>query len=740
MSAPLASCGEIFDEKYEIISILGAGGMGSVFKARQVGLERIVAIKILDQSLIADEDAVARFEREGKSISLLHHNHIAAFYSYGVFKGTPYIAMEYLQGRALNHVLNELPDGTGMEWKRAIAIARQVCEAMQCAHERGIIHRDLKPSNIVLEDNPEPDYVKVVDFGLAKFVEVTESGKQKLTQTGALIGSVDYLSPEQSKGLNADERSDIYSLACTLFQMLTGKLPFESDNPVGMIHKHAHERTPLITEVCAGKFPPGLEMVIGKAMEKSAEDRYPSMQDFEKDLARVAEGKGSELEIKLTQLPITKKKNSLIIPAALTLLLVPTGSLAYWYFETDAGRSLQIRGDLKGSNSTNKALFWLQQADKFDSQSKPISADLVRVEVRKAITDQTGNPYAAAHLYNMMAASCQAKGELKSAARWGLSCLQYFKDLGKPAESITDNNLREFNKEIETAASFALKNPTKYTKKQAVYLTEFAKSLSGFRATPKGNLAALAYKASSDSHLPPNRRLNEVLTFELELMNPAHKFTNEVLILAEPAIDTVSQTDGPNSERLARLYARLSYSLADSEYKAKSRQYLNYSLEVASKCDAHDNENLLESYKLATQAASKLGLHSKQEQIARKTIDMTCASTKDCWDCGCSTLILGKALYESKKYEQAFDTLDEGFRIIRGLEIVHDDGLRAKADQLCDFLIPLHDAAKATNQEKKGLAIFNQNLSYFRQVGPDGKIGASQTETLINSLGGVPNP
>lgn len=738
MSAPLANCGEIFDEKYEIISILGAGGMGSVFKARQLGLERIVAIKILDQSLIADEDAVARFEREGKSISLLHHNHIAAFYSYGVFKDTPYIAMEYLQGRALNVVLTELPEGA-MEWRRAIAIARQVCDAMHYAHEMGIIHRDLKPNNIVLEDNPHPDYVKVVDFGLAKFVEVTESGKQKLTQTGALIGSVDYLSPEQSMGLNADERSDIYSLACTLFQMLTGSLPFESDNPVGMIHKHAHERTPLVTEVSALKFPVGLELVIGKAMEKSAEDRYQSMRDFEKDLGRVAEGKGSELEIKLTQAKAEKKKTQLLIPAAISILLVLLGSLCYWYFETDAGRSLQIRTDLKGADSSKKALFWLQQANRFDSQSRPISADLVRVEVRKAITDETKNPYAAARIYNQMAADCKAKGDDSAAARWGLSCLQYFHDVGRPPDSISNSDLSDFNLQLETAAKFAFMNPAKFTKKQAVYLIDLLHSLSGLRGSPNPNLAKLACRASKDSRLPPNKRLNDSVAFELELMNNNPKFTEEVLSLAEPAIDCAYHVDGPNSARLVRIYARLTYSLStNAKTREKAKFYLRKALETTARCNHNENENLLEALNIASHAASKLGMQAVYEEIAEKGLSIACSSCSDCWNCIDSTLRIGKAFYEGKKFQKAFNKLEEGYGKIRALGIVHDEQLRTRMDNLCDFLIPLHDSAVALHQETKALAILNQNLDYFRAAGPDGNIGAIQTETLIKRLGGSP--
>ncbi|MBX9723639.1 MAG: serine/threonine protein kinase, partial [Candidatus Obscuribacterales bacterium] len=310
--------GTVVDNKFEILSLIGAGGMGSVFKARQLDLERFVAIKFLSPSLVAHADSAGRFEREARAIAKLEHEHIAMFYSYGIFEGgLPYIVMEYLDGVSLNRLIQD-----GIDWKRALKICRQVCQSMSYAHAAGILHRDIKPENIILSNLPESDWVKVVDFGLAKLSDTDESVSQKLTKTGELIGSIYYLSPEQCAGQKADERSDIYSLSCVLYQMLCGRTPFECDNPIGMIHKHVNEQAIRPGEKLKSlELPPYLDDVVMKGLSKKADDRYQSMQQFDSDLRLIEQSKQDELSFKPKKSSLAKSYMPALLLSAFVMII-----------------------------------------------------------------------------------------------------------------------------------------------------------------------------------------------------------------------------------------------------------------------------------------------------------------------------------------------------------------------------------------------------------------------------------
>jgi serine/threonine protein kinase len=283
--------GTIFQEKYEVLSVAGSGGMGIVFHAKQLDLNRDVAIKLLHANLIHDPEIRARFEREAHALSNLNHKNIGRFYSYGLYQDLlPFIIMEYVEGSSLRGCLNQTDK---LPWQRATAIIRQVADAMAYAHELGVIHRDLSPNNIVLLQEPSPDFVKVLDFGLAKIVAPESKDVQKLTQTGALMGSIHYICPELAAGHVPDQRSDIYSLSCIFYECIAGQVPHQADNPIGLMHKHMTEAvTPPSTLV--QNLPVGLEEVILKGLAKSPELRYQSMRSFITDLDLVLGNKGTE--------------------------------------------------------------------------------------------------------------------------------------------------------------------------------------------------------------------------------------------------------------------------------------------------------------------------------------------------------------------------------------------------------------------------------------------------------------
>ncbi len=278
--------GTIFDERYTLVARLGEGGTGVVFKAIEAGLNRAVALKILSSSLLTDEDSRSRFLREGKVLSQLSHPNLVTFYRFGLWKDTyPYIAMEFLNG----HSLRELIEEGSLTTNQCIQIAMQISAAMQSVHERGIIHRDLKPNNIMLSKEGDVEIAKVVDFGLAGFI-AARSEQQRLTSTGVPIGSVFYMSPEQCKGLLADARSDIYSLGCVMYEILSGKPPLVAANPIALMRKHVVESPRPLSNRNIENLPVGLESIVFKAMAKEPVHRYRTMDELKTDLALVNAG------------------------------------------------------------------------------------------------------------------------------------------------------------------------------------------------------------------------------------------------------------------------------------------------------------------------------------------------------------------------------------------------------------------------------------------------------------------
>ena len=261
---------------------IGTGGMGSVYKASQPAVNRMVAIKILHPKLAGRKDLTSRFRREARAMSQLTHPNTVKVFMYGELEddGSLYIVMEMLEGRNLNQTVRKegpLPP------ERAIPILIQVCGALQEAHDLGIVHRDLKPENIFLSrQGGIADYPKVLDFGLAK---VTERQMQPdsviLTQEGMVFGTPEFMSPEQAQGKTLDARSDIYSLAVILYEVLTGKLPFSARTPMEYIQKHVMEPAiPLNQRIPERKFAPGLEEVLGHALAKKPDERYQSAAEF----------------------------------------------------------------------------------------------------------------------------------------------------------------------------------------------------------------------------------------------------------------------------------------------------------------------------------------------------------------------------------------------------------------------------------------------------------------------------
>src|SRR5881628_1623007 len=284
--------GQVLADRYHIMKKLGEGGMGQVYLAEHVKMGRRSAIKVMNPSLVHDPDAVARFNREAANASRITHPNVCAIYDFGETPdGTIYLAMEFIEGEPLTDVLAR--EGA-LPAHRAGHIFLQVADALQAAHDLGIVHRDLKPDNIMISRGRDgSDVVKVVDFGIAKAVGGDDS--QKVTKTGLVVGTPEFMSPEKLSGDKLDGRSDLYSLALVLFKTLTGKLPFEATTvQETMIKRLTDEPVKLAAARPDLQFPTGLQETLDAALARSPVDRYQSAAKFAADAgAFLGRGRGA---------------------------------------------------------------------------------------------------------------------------------------------------------------------------------------------------------------------------------------------------------------------------------------------------------------------------------------------------------------------------------------------------------------------------------------------------------------
>ena len=267
--------------QFRIVEKIGKGGMGAVYRAEQPDMNRYVAIKILHSRYLSRSDLVSRFRREARAMSQLSHPNTARVFLYGQLDdGACYFVMEHLVGQNLAQMVRA--EGA-LAPERAIRIMVQVCGALEEAHQAGIVHRDLKPENVfVTTQGGIRDFPKVLDFGLAKVTErQMRPGSMVLTQQGMVFGTPEFMSPEQAHGKTLDARSDIYSLGIILYELLTGKLPFDAKQPIEYIQLHANATPIPLSKRCPEAFfPPGLEEVVMKALAKDPAERYPSAAEF----------------------------------------------------------------------------------------------------------------------------------------------------------------------------------------------------------------------------------------------------------------------------------------------------------------------------------------------------------------------------------------------------------------------------------------------------------------------------
>ena len=375
--------GQVIADRYHVVKKLGEGGMGQVYLAEHVKMGRRSAIKVMNPSMVHDPDAVARFNREASNASRINHPNVCAIYDFGETPdGLIYLAMEFIEGEPLTDLLAR--EGA-LTLGRAASIFLQTADALQAAHDLGIVHRDLKPDNIMLSRRKAGgDTVKVVDFGIAKAVGGDAAG-QKVTKTGLVVGTPEFMSPEQLSGDTLDGRSDLYSLALVFYRMLSGKLPFEATTvQETMIKRLTDEPTKLADARPDLSFPPGLQPVLDTALARTPAERYQSVAKFAADIGAITgrpetasvpqtRGRGSADTEGRTQLldpsattpttrisaqvrpPVPSRRKSLV-PVALGLVVVLVGGGA-WVVLSGGNKASGTPPDTLPAVSTDTAKF-----------------------------------------------------------------------------------------------------------------------------------------------------------------------------------------------------------------------------------------------------------------------------------------------------------------------------------------------------------------------------------------------
>jgi eukaryotic-like serine/threonine-protein kinase len=330
--------------RYELDGVVGRGGMAEVYRARDIRLDRIVAIKTLRTDLARDQIFQARFRREAQSAASLNHPSIVAVYDTGedMTSGVPvpYIVMEYVDGRTVRDLLQE---GHRLLPERSLEIIDGVLRALDYSHQAGIVHRDIKPGNVMVTRNGD---IKVMDFGIARAMSDAQA---TMTQTAQVIGTAQYLSPEQARGERVDSRSDLYSTGCLLYELLTGRPPFTGDSPVAIAYQHVREN-PVPPSRVDPDVPPWADAIVLKAMAKAPGDRYQTAADMRADLQRAASGMpvAAAPPTRFDMYPQTQRMGTGTMMAGATSQIPPVEDYDY------AGRDYDYAGRGGGGGGTSR--------------------------------------------------------------------------------------------------------------------------------------------------------------------------------------------------------------------------------------------------------------------------------------------------------------------------------------------------------------------------------------------------
>ena len=338
---------------YEIVSALGAGGMGEVYKARDTRLDRMVAIKVLPADKVADPDRKQRFIQEARAASALNHPHIVTIHDISADNGIDFIVMEYVPGKGLDQLI----PNRGLRASEALKYAIPIADALAAAHSAGIVHRDLKPANVMVTESGQ---VKVLDFGLAKLTGVSDSAigpedatltAHHKTQVGAVVGTIAYMSPEQAEGKPVDGRSDVFSFGSVLYEMLAGRKAFSGDSTISTLSAILREEPKPLTEIVQDT-PRDLEKIVQRCLRKDRDRRFQHMEDLKVALMDAKEESDSDVSV-TTAAPVKPRASRFPIYAAVAAILLVAGAGTWWKF----GRTQTLPSKVTPITSTGTAYF-----------------------------------------------------------------------------------------------------------------------------------------------------------------------------------------------------------------------------------------------------------------------------------------------------------------------------------------------------------------------------------------------
>ena len=337
--------GEVLLDRYELEELVGTGGMSSVYRAHDRLLDRTVALKVLHEHHLRDPEYVERFRREARSAAVLSHPNIVTVIDRGEQDGRQFIVFEYVGGENLKRLIEErtpLPVATALE------LAIQIARGLSFAHRSGLVHRDVKPQNVLLNGDGQ---AKVTDFGIARSLDV----QRGMTQTGTVLGTSDYIAPEQAQGKHVDEQTDVYSLGVVLYELLTGEVPFPGENFVAVAMQHINDPPPSVRDK-RPDVPPRVDAAVQRAMAKDPADRFPTMADFGRELEACAAGTEAGTQIIAAPPPARRRR-----PTAWPLVFLLVGLIAI----SAVGGYLLLRGS-GGTPSTGGGSVTLRATTAFD--------------------------------------------------------------------------------------------------------------------------------------------------------------------------------------------------------------------------------------------------------------------------------------------------------------------------------------------------------------------------------------
>jgi len=358
---------KIIGGRYRILELIGTGAVGSVYKVRHELLDKTYAIKLLNATVAADFKVIQRFHQEAKAVADLSHPNLISVHDFGVTEdGAPYLVMDYLEGESLHDQLDRCGH---IDEQRVLSIFQSICAGLSYAHSKGIVHRDLKPSNIMMvKDDNGREVPKIVDFGIAKRQEVDI----KLTQTGEVFGTPLYMSPEQCLGKEVDQRSDIYSLGCMMYECLSGIQPYEGVNAIQTIFKHIHEEVKPLRKACEGfDVSSGIEQVVSSCLEIEPDRRPPSADGLALNLQRVSSGKAplrTGLLPKISRTPLLRAAKTATVGCltaliALVLFFFCSSYFAPDYVKADGRAVAQFKaGQIKEALASEKRAIQLAES------------------------------------------------------------------------------------------------------------------------------------------------------------------------------------------------------------------------------------------------------------------------------------------------------------------------------------------------------------------------------------------